>query len=214
MAKPPAIPAKRPAGTWIQTDREAHEAWAILAKKPAASAVMHILCANLGDHNAVVISQETIAKLCHLSTRSVRRAIADLLEGRWIEVRQIGATSQTNAYVVNDRVAWHGARDGLRYSLFSAAVVVSEEEQPDRAELGRQAPLRHLPRIGEHQLPTGDGLPPPSQPFLGGMEPDLPATEQPEPDPAMQEELAQLVTGLGNKFRAPDASPPDDATDI
>ena len=67
MAKPPPIPAKRPLGTWVQTDREAHEAWAILAKKPAASAVMHILCANLGEHNAVVISQDTIAKLCGLS---------------------------------------------------------------------------------------------------------------------------------------------------
>ena len=178
MPKPQTLPAKRPRGTWIQTDREAHEAWAILAKKPAASAVMHILCANLGEHNAVVISQETIAKLCHLSTRSVRRAITDLVEGNWIEVRQLGATSQTNAYVVNDRVAWQGSRDGLRYSLFSAAVVVSEEEQPDRNELGKQEPLRRLPRIGEGQIPSGPGLPPPSQPFLDGMEPDLPATDQ------------------------------------
>lgn len=180
MPKPQTLPAKRPRGTWIQTDREAHEAWAILAKKPAASAVMHILCANLGEHNAVVISQETIAKLCHLSTRSVRRAITDLVEGNWIEVRQLGATSQTNAYVVNDRVAWQGSRDGLRYSLFSAAVVVSEEEQPDRDELGKQEPLRRLPRIGEGQIPSGPGLPPPSQPFLDGMEPDLPATDQDE----------------------------------
>lgn len=180
MTKPQTLPAKRPRGTWIQTDREAHEAWAILAKKPAASAVMHILCANLGEHNAVVISQETIAKLCHLSTRSVRRAIADLVEGGWIEVRQIGATSQTNAYVVNDRVAWQGSRDGLRYSLFSAAVVVSEEEQPDRDDLGQQQPLRRLPRIGEGQIPSGPGLPPPSQPFLDGMEPDLPAMDHDE----------------------------------
>ena len=178
MAKPPPIPAKRPLGTWVQTDREAHEAWAILAKKPAASAVMHILCANLGEHNAVVISQDTIAQLCGLSTRSVRRAIVDLAEGRWIEVRQLGATSQTNAYVVNDRVAWQGSRDGLRYSLFSAAVVVSEEEQPDRAELDQQAPLRHLPRISEGQIPGGPGLPPPSQPFLKDMEPDLPAIDR------------------------------------
>jgi hypothetical protein len=176
------LPAKRPRGTWIQTDREAHEAWAILAKKPAASAVMHILCANLGEHNAVVISQETIATLCHLSARSVRRAIADLAEGHWIEVRQIGATGQTNAYVVNDRVAWQGSRDGLRYSLFSAAVVVAETDQPDRAELEHQEPLRRLPRIGEGQLPAGDGLPPPSQPFFSGMEPDLPATDHIEPE--------------------------------
>ncbi len=178
MSKPLPLPAKRPPGTWIQTDREAHEAWALLAKKPAASAVMHILCAHLGDHNAVVISQETIAKLCKLSSRSVRRAIMDLIEGNWIEVRQIGATGQTNAYVVNDRVAWHGAREGLRYSLFSATVVVSEEQQPDRAELGRQKPLRRLPRIGEQQLPSGPGLPPPSQPYLDGLEPDLPTMSE------------------------------------
>jgi len=46
------------------------------------------------------------------------------------------------------------------------------------------------------------------------MEPDLPAIEQPEPDQAMPDELTQLVTGLGNKLRATDTSPPDDATDI
>src|SRR3546814_3645360 len=45
----------------------------------------------------------------------------------------------------------------------------------------------------------GDGLPPPSQPFLDGIEPDLPATEQQNLDPAMQEELSQLVIGLGNR---------------
>ncbi len=151
MSKPLPLPAKRPPGTWIQTDREAHEAWALLAKKPAASAVMHILCAHLGDHNGVVISQETIAKLCKLSSRSVRRAIMDLIEGNWIEVRQIGATGQTNAYVVNDRVAWHGAREGLRYSLFSATVVVSEEQQPDRADARERRPPRSRRRTGAYR---------------------------------------------------------------
>lgn len=175
MSNSPALPVKRPRGTWIQTDREAHEAWALLAKKPAASAVMHILCANIGEHNAVVISQDTIAKLTKLSTRSVRRAVADLVEGNWIETRQIGATGQTNAYVVNDRVAWQGARDGLKYSLFSATVVISSHEQPDADQLNNLPPLRTLPRISEHQLPSGDGLPPPSQPYFNGMEPDLPA---------------------------------------
>src|SRR3546814_6012979 len=83
-----------------------------------------------------------------------------------------------NAYVLNDRVVWSGPREGLRYSLFSATVVVSDSEQPDRDTLGKQEPLRRLPPIGERQLPHGDGLPPPSRPFLDGIEPDLPATEQ------------------------------------
>ena len=76
-------------------------------------------------------------------------------------------------------MAWSGKRDGIRYSLFSAAVIISEEEQPDRDQIGHQEPLRRLPSLfrGERQLPNGDGLPPPSQPFFDGMEPDLPATE-------------------------------------
>src|SRR3546814_17986569 len=77
-----------------------------------------------------------------------------------------------------------------------------------------RSPLRRLPPFGERQLPNCDGLPPPSQPILDGIEPDLPATEQQNLNPAMQEELSQLVIGLGNRLRAPDASPPDDATDI
>src|SRR3546814_8593518 len=87
---------------------------------------------------------------------------------------------------------------------------------PDFEELGQQAPLRRLPSLfrDERQLPSGPGTPPPAQPFLDGMEPDLPATQQPEPDPAMQEELSQLVTGLGNKLRASNTSPDDDATGI
>src|SRR3546814_10625638 len=84
--------------------------------------------------------------------------------------------------MINDRVAGSGKRDGLRYSLFSAAVIISEAEQPDFEELGQQAPLRRLPSSfrDERQFPSGPGTPPPAQPFLDGMEPDLPATQQPE----------------------------------
>src|SRR3546814_9713113 len=82
----------------------------------------------------------------------------------------------SDLHIINDRVAWSGKRDGLRYSLFSAAVIISEAEQPDFEELGQQAPLRRLPSLfrDERQLPSGPGTPPPAQPFLDGMEPDLP----------------------------------------
>ncbi len=53
----------------------------------------------------------------------------------------MGSTSSVNAYVMNDRVVWSGPRDGRRFSLFSANVLVSEEEQPDRDSLGKQEPL-------------------------------------------------------------------------
>src|SRR3546814_8095833 len=80
-----------------------------------------------------------------------------------MEVRQIGENGTDNAYVLNYRVVWSGPREGLRYSLFSAPVVVSDSEQPERDTLGKQEPLRRLPPIGERQLPQGDGLPPRSE---------------------------------------------------
>jgi hypothetical protein len=177
-------------GTWVQTERRTHEQWAVLMRQsPRAAELLHLLVARVGDHNAVVASQDTLAKLMGRHLNTVKRAIADLKAGNWIEVRQIGDRGTVNAYVLNDRVAWTGPRDGLRYSLFSAAVVISDQEQPDQSEIGFQTPLKRLPRLfaGERQLPTGEGEPPPSQPSLDGLEPDLPIrqlgtfpTEQPE----------------------------------
>ncbi|MGR3468888.1 MAG: hypothetical protein ACU0CI_13525 [Shimia sp.] len=172
-------------GNWVQTERAAHEAWgALIAKAPKAAQLMHVLVARVGPHNAVVVSQNTLMALTKTSRRTVQRALAVLVEDRWIEVRQVGQNGTVNAYVINDRVAWTGKRDGIRYSLFSASVVVSDEEQPDRDEIGHQEPLRRVPSIGrgEQQLPTGPGLPPPSEPSFPGMEHDLPATHDPRHD--------------------------------
>jgi DNA-binding transcriptional MocR family regulator len=137
---------------------------------------MHILTARVGDHNAVVVSQKTLTLLMKCSRPTVQRALDLLVADRWLEVRRIGENGTVNAYLINDRVAWSGKRDTLRYSLFSAAVILSEEEQPDREQLGAQEPLRRLPSLfrGEQQLPSGEGLPPPSEPNLPGMEPNLP----------------------------------------
>lgn len=174
------LPEKVSRGHWVQTERAAHESWAKLIKRsPLAAQILHVLTARIGEHNAVVISQKNLARLVEGSERGVRDALRLLAADRWLEVRQIGGTGAVNAYVINDRVAWAQARNGLRYSLFSAAVVLAEEDQPDRDELSKLEPLRRLPAMfsGERQLPSGDGLPPPSQPFLDGLEPDLPARE-------------------------------------
>jgi DNA-binding transcriptional MocR family regulator len=170
-----------PTGTWVQTDRSAHEQLArLIADHPKAASLIHVMIGNMGRHNALVASQKTLAAKLGCTTRTIQRALEVLENGNWIEIRQIGPTGTTNAYIINDRVAWSGNREGIRYSLFSAAVVVSEHDQPDRDELGAQPSLHRLPDIypNERQLPSGDGLPPPSQPFLGGMEPELPAREE------------------------------------
>ena len=174
------LPEKAPSGQWVQTERAAHEAWAALMREnPSAAMLMHLLVARVGQNNAVVVSQKNLGELMGKSRDTVKRALATLKDRHWIEIRQIGQNGTVNAYIINDRVAWTGKRDGIRYSLFTASVVTSDDEQPDHAELGQQEPLRRLPNLyrGEQQLPSGDGLSPPSEPSLPGMEPDLPARQ-------------------------------------
>ncbi len=100
----------------------------------------------------------------------------------WIEVRRLGDTGSVNAYIINNRVAWYGKRDGIRYSTFNAAVYVSEREQPDRSELDTLPPLHKVPHaeVGEQLLPIGEGLPPPSEPALPGLEPEMPSKHRSE----------------------------------
>jgi DNA-binding transcriptional MocR family regulator len=170
-------------GHWVQTERAAHEAWAVLMRQsPRAAELLHLLVARVGEHNAVVISQKTLAKLMGRHVNTVAKAAKELVAGNWVEIRQVGDRGTVNAYIVNDRVAWSGKRDGIRYSLFSASVVISDEEQPDREDLRDKPPLRRLPVLAatERQLPSGDGLPPPSEPELPEMEPDLPYLSQNE----------------------------------
>ena len=177
------MPARQPQGNWVQTERAAHEAWAaLIAKAPKAAQIMHILTARVGENNAVVVSQKNLMKLTGSSRRTVQRALDVLSKDRWIEVRQIGQNGTVNAYIINDRVAWTGKRDGIRYSLFTATVIASDDEQPDQEQLGQQNPLRRLPSLyrDEQQLPAGDGLSPPSEPTLPGMEMDLPAKPLPD----------------------------------
>lgn len=181
MAKGQSLVEKEPRGTWVQTERAAHEAWAgLMRESPNAAMLMHLLVARVGDHNAVVASQKVLANLMGRHINTVKNALRILKDKNWIEVRQIGDRGTVNAYIVNDRIAWSGPRDGIRYSLFSARVLLSDEEQPDRETLDRQEPLRRVPNLfaGERQLPSGEGLPPVSQPFFDGMEPDLPATSE------------------------------------
>lgn len=178
VAKKGLALATAPGGTWVQTERATHEKWAkLIGTHPKAAALMHVIVGNMGRHNALVASVPNLQRMMGCSRNTVLRAISVLREQNWIEVRQLGGVGTTNAYIVNDRVAWTGKREGIRYSLFSASVLVSDDEQPDRDQLGSQQPLERVPSLypGERQLPSGSGLPPPSEPSFPGMEHDLPS---------------------------------------
>ena len=168
------VPATK-SGQWVQTERKAHEAWAMLGlRKPIAGAVLHKLVAQMGHQNAVVIPQKVLAQLLGVHERSIRRAIADLVEEKWIQVVRLGKGKEA-AYLVNDRVAWGQKRSELCLSSFSATIIADASDQDEKTLSA--APLRRIPTLypGERQLPTGPGGDPPSQPSIPGLEPDLPA---------------------------------------
>ncbi|MBU2852991.1 helix-turn-helix domain-containing protein [Acidithiobacillus ferriphilus] len=177
------IPAKNKIGQWVQTERKAHEAWAnLIGRKPRAAMLLHHLVAQMGHQNAVVVPQKVLAKLMKCSQETVKRAVADLVAERWVQVVKLNGPGTVNAYVVNDRVAWGQPRDQLRLSAFSATVVADHDDQ-DPTTLDH-ADLRRIPTLypGEQQLPSGPHEDPPSQPCLPDMEPDLPFLEAQETD--------------------------------
>ena len=158
--------------TWVQTERKALEAWAHLTmSSPRASALLQHLVARMGHQNAVVISQKTLAKMMGCNIRTVQRALDDLVQGRWIQVVQIGTAGSVNAYVINSLVAWGEARDQIgRLAVFTATVIADAADQS--IETMEHKKLRQLPIIypPEEVLPHGDGEPG-AQIALPGLEP-------------------------------------------
>lgn len=150
--KDAAQPPRQMNRKWVQTERQAHMAWARFSiRKPTASAVLHQLIAHMGPQNAVVITQKMLARLIGVTDRTIRTALADLEADRWIQVVRLGRGKEC-AYVVNDRVAWGQSRDDLRLSTFSATVVVDRGDQDEgSAEEGDLRSVSLIFKVGEDE---------------------------------------------------------------
>lgn len=179
-------------GTWVQTERAAHEQWAQLGRENArAATLLHMLIANMDERGALVADQKTLATLCKMSLSTIKRAVSDLTAGNWIQTISIGAGRGSSlAYVVNSRVAWADKRENLKYAMFSARVLVSEEDNPDLGE----GPLKQIPTLspGDMQLPHGDSLPPPNQGEIDATLPDLPALSAEQTPPKAEDQLSLI----------------------
>jgi hypothetical protein len=128
----------------VQTERKTHEAWAdLLRRAPKAGVLLHYFAALIGQQNSVVISQKTLAKLLGCSVKTVSRAVEVLVLEKYIEVVKLNGPGSVCAYVINDRVVFHGKRENLRYSRFSSVVVADQADQ-DESELTLEN-LRKVP---------------------------------------------------------------------
>lgn len=137
--------AESPPKTWVQTERAAHESWAVLTQSNGkAAALLHVLVARMGPQNAVVASQKTLAHLVGCTDRTIRTALKVLTDENWIEVVKVNGTGSVAAYVINDRVAWGQPRaDMERFSMFSAVVVADHKDQDPAA--AQKPKLRKMP---------------------------------------------------------------------
>lgn len=166
-------------GTWVQTERAAHQKWADLINRNApAAAMLHLLVSLMDKTGVVIVSQAVLARLSNKSVSSVKRAIDALKGENWIDVVRVGSErGGVNAYCVNRRVAWADKRKNDRFAAFNARIIVAESEQPKGSISDDRPPLLQMPSLmpGEQQMPHGDGAEPPAQELLDGLEPDLPA---------------------------------------
>ena len=162
-------------GTWVQTERAGHEAWAqLIDQAPRAAQLLHVLVANMDKTGALIASHATLAKLTGVSPATTKRALKVLTEQAWVQTIRLGGDrGGALAYVVNSRIAWADKRENLQYARFNARVIVSSEDQED---LGNK-PLKKIPATlpGEIQLPSGEGMAPPVQDSLDGLLPNMPA---------------------------------------
>ena len=138
------------------------------APRAAQLAVCLIRHMRPGSGGVVLASRETMRELLGCSMPTVERALRVLIQEGWVQRIKIGGA---HALAINSRVAWVGPRGDIQHAVFEATVIAGRSEQ-DAVALN-PPPARHLPIVqaGEQALPYGDGLPPPAQSLLAGVEP-------------------------------------------
>lgn len=149
-------------GTWVQSERKALQLLADLNREnPKAAGLMLVLMANMDNKGALVASQQTLAEFCQCGLNTIKRSIAVLVAGNWIETTSIGkGRGSTLAYIINKRVAWADKRKNMEYAVLDAKLILSKKDQ----DVIRTDPLIQMamPGADESVVVTGEGLEPPS----------------------------------------------------
>lgn len=139
---------------------------ALARQSPAAHATLWALCKAMDKQNAVMVSQDSLAKLTGYSKATLKRAVALLRDQMWVQVLKVGTS---NVYRVNSAVFWQARANG-RWASFSAEVLVNFDEQDEATKKAPSPKLRHIPMVqaGEDVLipDASKPLPPPDQPMM------------------------------------------------
>lgn len=154
------VPGNQGPQGWLQSDKQAHAAmWKLGVKSPSALTVLHFMVSKLArGTTGVIISAPAMARQIGISERSVKSAVKLLEEMKFVQILKSG---NTNAYIINSRVAWQGPR-GFRYASFNAQIMVDELEQNKAVDqlMAEGADLLEVPvmEISEIQSRAGEQL--------------------------------------------------------
>lgn len=147
-------------GYYMMSRRAEKNLRALQRENSSASLVFSVIREHMQiGTNAVTISNEALAQILGISTRTVARATKYLKDKSYVQVVKIGSS---NTYVVNEQVAFAG-NVGQRKAVFSATVVAHEcEQQEDWDKIKK---LKAVPIIYEDErvILGSDELPPPDQ---------------------------------------------------
>lgn len=164
----------QPRHRYAMTDLRSHEEWGQLsANSPRAASILHFLVARAGQYGSITVSHRVLSEICGCGRNTVKRALAILEQGRWLQIVRVGSErGGVNCYVLDRGVCWADTREKMGYVSFETRVLASASEQPEE-QLEHDGELRSVPTLSsdETAVPTGDGMPPPSQPALEGLEP-------------------------------------------
>jgi len=110
--------------------------------------IISYMVEKMNRQNAIIVSQETLAKLTGKSLITIKRSIAHLEKHKWLKILKVGTA---NAYVINSKIFWTSTREG-RYAAFHAQVITSEAEQ--RQPIDENLQLKHFPLVFTNETAT------------------------------------------------------------
>ncbi len=97
----------------------------IIKENATAGRLFHFLIRTMDGYNAVVCSNKVIMEALEISISTIKRAVAYLKEGGYIDV---GKSGTTNVYIVNPEIAWKSWGSNRKYCEFPANVVLAASE--------------------------------------------------------------------------------------
>ncbi len=151
---------RTPGGFYMMSRAAEKNLRALQKENKTASLMFSVIRENMQiGTKAVAGSNQAMAAILGISTRSVTRAVSFLKEHRYVDVVKVG---NVNTFVVNEQIAFAGS-PGQRKAVFSSTIVAHECEQDEGWQEVKK--LKAVPTIysDERAILSDEELPPPDQ---------------------------------------------------